>query len=425
MITVGILRALVNSGLDVCAFKTGPDYIDTAFLKAASRKEAGNLDMHLQGKAGTRQSILMGDGECCMIEGAMGYFDGKHNTFENSTYEISRHLKVNSVLVYTPEAEMFTAVPKIKGMSEFQDSTIKGLILNKVSENYYLLLKEQIEKYTSLKVLGYMPELKAIEIESRHLGLVQSMEIEDIEEKMDRAAEAVSKTIDLELLLELMEDIDSEVEVEYPEKREIKVAVAMDKAFSFYYRENLELFSKCCSVEYFSPLVDSSIPECDLLYLGGGYPEVFRQELSGNRSMLSSIRAFAENGGVIFAECGGFMYLTEHIEGSPMVGLFPGGSSMTKRLQRFGYADISLKKDCMLGRKGDRLTCQEFHKSVSEVEGETLYEVMSSCREKTWNCGYSIGNVLAGYPHINFLGNMKAFSNILEFVEKRRGERLK
>lgn len=416
MVTIGILRVLSDMGLDICGFKTGPDYIDTAFIKKALKKDAGNIDIHLEGSEGIKKSLYMGNSEYCVIEGAMGYFDGIYNTFENSSYDISKHIKVNSILVYTPKGEMFSAVPKIKGMADFKGSTIKGIILNRVSENCYRMLKEQIEQYTGLYVLGFVPEIHDIEIKSRHLGLVQSIEINDIENRIEKAAEIIKKNIDIELLIKLMNDVD-DVPVEYPEKRNIKAAIAKDKAFSFYYRENIKLFSSCCSVEYFSPLKDSSIPECDFLYLGGGYPEVFRQELSENKNMLSSIKSFADGGGCIYGECGGFMYLMEYIEDCSMAGIFKGKSILTKSLQRFGYIDIELKADCMMGKKGDKITAHEFHKSISDVKGDTLYSIKKTMGDKTWNCGYSYKNVFAGYPHINFLGNMDSFLSMLDYVE--------
>lgn len=418
-ITLGIIRALKNRGLDVCGFKTGPDYIDAAFIKAASKKYAGNLDMHLMGREGIKKSLSMGEGEYCIIEGAMGYFDGIYNTYENSSYDISKHLKVNGILVYTPKGEMFSAVPKIMGMSGFEGSMIKAVILNRVNESYYKLLKEQIEKYTGLKVLGYVPPIEDVEIKSRHLGLVQSVEIDDIEEKIEKAAGVVSKSLDMDLLVELMTEMN-DLSIKYPGKRNLKVAVALDKAFSFYYRENLRLFDECCSVEYFSPVQDESIPSCDILYLGGGYPEVFREELAANKKMLSSIKKYAEGGGCVYAECGGFMYLMDLIEDCNMAGVFKGKSQLTKSLQRFGYIDIELEKDCMLGRKGDILTAHEFHKSTTEIEGEPIYKIKKTMGDKTWSCGYSYKNVLAGYPHINFLGNIKAFEHMLDYVEQQR-----
>lgn len=421
MATIGIIRALLNMDFDVCGFKTGPDYIDTAFIRKASKKDAGNLDMYLQGRDGVKRSLYMGMGKYCVIEGAMGYFDGLYNTFENSSYDISRFLGINSILVYTPSGEMFSAIPKIKGMAEFEGSTIKGVILNRVSEKFYCMLKAQIEKYTGLSVLGYIPQIDDIKIESRHLGLVQCAEIDDMEDRIEKIASVIRKNIDMKLLVNLMNGVYG-MPYENLEKKNIKTAVALDKAFSFYYRENLKLLSDSCSVEYFSPIEDKSLPRCDFLYIGGGYPEVFRYELSENKEMLSSIKSYAENGGCIYAECGGFMYLTEQIEDCGMVGIFEGKTMLTNNLQRFGYIDIELKSDCMMGKKGDKLTAHEFHKSISDVKGPMLYSIKKTMGNGTWECGYSYKNVLAGYPHINFLGNMNAFLSMLNYVEhhKRR-----
>jgi cobyrinic acid a,c-diamide synthase len=419
MVTIGIIRALLNMDFDVCGFKTGPDYIDTAFIRKTSKKDAGNLDMHLQGKDGVKKSLYMGKGKYCVIEGAMGYFDGLYNTFENSSYDISRFLGVNSILVYTPSGEMFSAIPKIKGMSEFEGSTIKGVILNRVSEKFYGMLKGQIEKYTGLSVLGYIPQIDDIKIESRHLGLVQCAEIDDMGDRIEKIASVVQKNIDMKLLVNLMNDVYG-MPYEHIEKKNIKAAVALDKAFSFYYRENLNLLSDSCSVEYFSPLKDSLLPKCDFLYIGGGYPEVFRYELSKNKKMLSSIKSYAENGGCIYGECGGFMYLTEQIEDCGMVGIFEGKTMLTDKLQRFGYIDIELKSDCMIGKKGDKLTAHEFHKSISDVKGPRLYSIKKTMGNGAWECGYRYKNVLAGYPHINFLGNMNMFLSMLDYVEHHK-----
>lgn len=419
MITIGIIRALINMGIDVCGFKTGPDYIDSAFIKAASKKNSGNLDMHLQGREGLKKSLGMGEGEFCVIEGAMGYFDGIYNTYQNSSYDIARELKVNSILIYTPKGEMFSAIPKIKGMADFEGSQIKGIIINKVGERIFKLLKEQIEKYTGLYVLGYIPQMEDIEIESRHLGLLQSSEVEDMEQRIEKLAYVVRKNIDMERLIKLMEIMPCEP-LNYPQRKNINVAIAMDKAFSFYYRENLKLFEKCCNVEYFSPLIDSNIPKCDFFYLGGGYPEVFKEQLSSNKSMLSSIKSYADNGGCIYAECGGLMYLMEYIEDSRMSGVFKGNSILKKSLQRFGYIDIEIQRDCMLGKKGDVLKGHEFHKSITNIEGDTLYNIKKTMGEGKWCCGYTYKNVVAGYPHISFLGSINSFISILDYAQRKR-----
>jgi len=415
-ISVGITRALLSKGLDVCAFKTGPDYIDRAFLEKASNRRAGNLDMHLQGKEGMLSALSMTTAEYCVIEGAMGYFDGISNTYINSSYDISRELELNSILIYTPKGEMFSAIPKMKGLAEFQDSNIKAVIFNNVGEKHYNMLKEALGMYTDLKVLGYIPKIEEAEFKSRHLGLVQSIEIADIEAKIDAIAKLVLKNIDIDELVKLMRDIEIP-ESPKGKKWDIKVGIAMDNAFSFYYSENIRLLEMACEIEYFSPLQDKTIPVCDLIYLGGGYPEVFVETLVKNKSMLDSIKSFSEKGGFIYAECGGFMYLNKCINGQPMVGVFKGESKMTKGLQRFGYLDMQLKVDCILGKKGDRITAHEFHKSVTQIEEEPIFSISKTLGDAKWECGYLYKNTYGGYPHIHFLGNMDVLNNILEHIE--------
>ena len=170
VITLGIIRAIKNRGLDVSAFKTGPDFIDRKYIGIASGKRASNLDMHLMGREGLIQSIAMNNGDFGVIEGAMGYFDGIYNTYENSSYDISLQLDIPSILVYSPKGEMFSAIPKIKGMVDFSKGRIKGIVINKTNESMYKLLKEQIEKYINIEVLGYLPIDEDLNIESRHLG---------------------------------------------------------------------------------------------------------------------------------------------------------------------------------------------------------------------------------------------------------------
>lgn len=418
-VTLGIIRAFKKRGLNVCGYKTGPDYIDTKFLEKAAGTRAGNLDIHMMGTDGIKNSISMGEGEYGVVEGAMGYFDGIHNTFLNSSYDISKVLNINTILVYTPEGEMFSIIPKIKGMVEFEGSMIKGIILNKVSFSMYHLLKEKIEEYVGIKVLGYVEKDESLKIDSRHLGLIQSDEIENIDEIIDRVSILVEKNVDLDGIVKLMSDVNVSKYI-YPNKRDLRVAIAYDSAFSFYYGEDLRLFENVCDVVYFSPIRDENLPECDLLYLGGGYPELHLQELSANVSMKHSIKDFADNGGCIYAEGGGFMYLMEYIEGYEMCGVFKGSSTMTDRLQRFGYLNMELKKNCLLGEKGDILPGNEFHKSIMEIEGEGVYSISKPMSKRKWECGYEYKNVLAGYPHINFLGNMKAFNHLLDRAQKER-----
>ncbi|KUO72493.1 MAG: cobyrinic acid ac-diamide synthase [Clostridia bacterium BRH_c25] len=418
-LTMGILRAMKNMGLDVCAFKTGPDYIDGAFLGKACKGRNGNLDMHLQGKEGLLSAFSMAAADYCVIEGAMGYFDGIYNTCINSSYDISKELGINSILVYTPKGEMFSAIPKIKGMAEFEASNIKAVIFNNISEKYYEMLKEAVEKHTKLKVLGFLPPMDAVELKSRHLGLVQSIELEDIDFQIEEISKMVSTNIDLDGIIKLMTDINTSRETAIG-KYDVTVAIAKDKAFSFYYSENLSLLEAACDVTCFSPLEDNNLPRCDLLYLGGGYPEVFKEELAKNKAMLSSIKEYSQRGGYIYAECGGFMYLTDSIDGEAMVGVFPGQSMLTETLQNFGYMDIELKADCMLGKKGDKITAHEFHKSVTDVKDDKIFAISKTMGNKKWEGGYIHKNTYGGYPHISFIGNLQVLKNILNSIERNR-----
>ncbi len=421
-LTMGLLRALRNRGLDVCAYKVGPDYIDPAFLAAASGKAVRNLDLHLQGEHGVSYSLAQTPSQYGIIEGVMGYFDGIYNTCQNSSYHLSLLLNSPVVLVYTPTGEMFSAIPKLKGMVEFEESLIQAVIFSNISRHQFHLLKAAVEKYTNLTVLGFVPKLKDAEFKSRHLGLVQSIEICNLNEKIEHIAQVVEEHVAIPEFIDIMQECTLHFAPQpatYCHPREnITVAIAKDQAFSFYYTENLELLEKTCQVIYFSPLHETKLPECDLLYLGGGYPEVFHKELARNISMVRSIRDYAERGGCIYAECGGFMYLTEYVEDIRMVGVFKGKTHLTPTLQRFGYIDIELKKDCLLGRTGDRLTGHEFHKSISDIGGAPVYHIKKTMGTKTWACGYMYKNVLAGYPHLSFLGQPKVLENILNYVEK-------
>ncbi len=420
-VSLGLIRALKIRGLDVCAYKTGPDYIDRAFLEVASDLPVGNLDLHLQTQAGLNFALSKAPAEYCVIEGVMGFFDGISNTFQNSGYDICRRLKLNSCLVYTPKGEMFSAIPKIMGMANFHQSAIKSVLFNNITPRHYHLLKDALENNSDISTIGYLPKLKNATFNSRHLGLVQSSEISDLNLKLDEIAKVMEDTVNLDVIIDLMAPpcISTVDESFSLPPRNISVGIAKDQAFSFYYRENIELLENACRVHYFSPLNDKKLPQCDLLYFGGGYPEVFREQLSRNTSMLSEVRDFGENDGFILAECGGLMYLTEFVENSKMVGLLKGKCRLTSQLQRFGYVDVTLKEDCFLGKQGTQFTGHEFHKSVTTVDYPTLYQVSKTMGNRQWSCGFQYKNTIAGYPHINFIGHIQMINHLLKTVEKK------
>ena len=416
--TLGLLRLLSRTGINVSSFKLGPDYIDKAFLETASNRASYNLDFHLQGETGAQYLLKNNQSDFTVLEAAMGYFDGIYNTYQNSAYDISKKFEIDALLVYSPKGEMFSAIPKILGMCQFKHSRIKGIVFNNITEKYYYLLKDALQEYSNLEVLGYLPKNEKLILPSRHLGLVQNFEIEEIDNIINLAADLIEENIDLQRLIKLsrqpkFQNTNDSLYNLSGKSKKATVAIAKDHAFSFYYQENIDLLEKNTNVIWFSPLDDKRVPECDLLYLGGGYPEVFVEQLSKNEPMLKSIKAYGESGGKIWAECGGFMYLLKEVDGYQMVGLIDGSSQLTNRLQNFGYNNIVLEQDCLVGKKGDALTSHEFHKSLSETALTPIFKISKTGGKNIWSGGYQYKNVCAGFPHFSFLGNPKMFSHLL------------
>lgn len=418
IISLGLIRALKNLGYNISPFKTGPDFVDTKYLSQAANRPAGNLDLYLMGEEGIRQALAMAKGDLALVEGAMGYFDGIHNSYENSSYHISKELDIPAILVYSPKGEMFSAVTKIKGMVDFKGSKIQGVILNKVSKGMYQLLKEQIERHVGVKVLGYLPWIEEAEIKSEILGL----ELSKKEELLDTLADKLSQTIFLKDLINLAQDTEP-ASLNYPRKRDLKIALAYDKAFCFYYRENIRLLEEICQVKYFSPLYDRSIPEADLIYFGAGYPQLYKNQLAENREMIKNLRERALAGQHILAESAGIIYLAEAIEDVKMAGLIQGKVGLIDRLDRFGYVDIELTEDCLLGKEGHRIKGQEFHKTMLDTGEKEIFKITKPMSKRSWVCGYKYKNVLAYFQNINFLGNKKALEHMLNWLEEGREEK--
>jgi cobyrinic acid a,c-diamide synthase len=410
-VTLGLMKALINRGHSVQGYKVGPDYIDPAFHSRITGKASRNLDIYLMGEQGIKASYSRGQGDLGIIEGVMGLYDGKGITTEYSTAHVAKLLKLPVVLVLSPKAQSATLCAEINGLCDFEDINIAGVILNNISESYYRLLKAAIEKNCAVEVFGYIPKDESLSLKSRHLGLVQSSEIDDLESKIQHCSSLIERYVDLDGLIKAFKGCEDFEDPFHLENRGIRTAVALDKAFSFYYRENLELLGELGEVVYFSPLKDKALPEnIDFLYIGGGYPEVFVEELGGNTSMLNSIKSALEGGLRCYAECGGLMYLTGSIEGISTVAFFSGKSEMSGRLQNFGYANISISEENPLLPKGFTINCHEFHKSRVELEEQNIYRVykdMYDCSQKSWTCGYVKNNTLAGYAHVHFFGNLE------------------
>lgn len=411
--TLGLMKALKNRSYDVQGYKVGPDYIDTGFHTEITGKASRNLDIHLMGEEGVKASFSRGKGDLAVVEGVMGLYDGRGLDEECSTYSVSKVLDDAPILlVITPKAQSVTLCAEINGIKNFRNVNIAGVILNCVSESFYNLLKPAIEMHCNLKVFGYVPKDEKLNLESRHLGLVQSIEVGNLNEKINYLAGLIEQHINLDEIIQSFKEVKKFEDNYHLTKRNKKIAIAYDEAFRFYYKENLELLEEVGEVVYFSPIRDKKLPEgIDFLYLGGGYPEVFKEQLSQNTEMLKSIKEALENGLNCYAECGGLMYLTENIDNVNMVGFLKGNSEMTKRLNRFGYATLSVN--------GIEVNCHEFHKSKVNLNEEAIYDVnkTSYTGEKiNWNCGYKKENTLAGYPHVHFFGNIEFIKYLLNEI---------
>lgn len=409
--TLGLMKALKNRNYDVQGYKVGPDYIDTGFHTEITGKVSRNLDLHIMGEEGVKASFSRGKGDLAVVEGVMGLYDGKGLDEECSTYSVSKVLDDSPIiLVITPKAQSVTLCAEINGIKNFRNANIVGVVLNCVSESFYSLLKPAIEMNCGLKVFGYVPKDDELKLESRHLGLVQSVEVEGLNKKINYLAELIEKYINLDEIIESFKDVKKFEDNYHLNRLNKKIAIAYDEAFRFYYKENLELLEEVGEVVYFSPIRDKKLPEnIDFLYLGGGYPEVFKDQLSKNTDMLRSIKEALDKGLNCYAECGGLMYLTENIDSVNMVGFFKGNSEMTKRLNRFGYATLDFNNI--------KINCHEFHKSKVNSNESTVYDITKTtyAGDKVgWKCGYKKKNTLAGYPHVHFFGNIEFIKELLK-----------
>jgi len=417
-VTLGIMKALKNRGYGVQGYKAGPDYIDPAFHSHITGTTSRNLDLFLMGEKGVKAAFSRGQGELGVVEGVMGLYDGKGISTEYSTAHLARTLELPVVLVITPQAQSTTLSAQINGIINFEKTNIVGVILNNISESYYRLLKLSIEKYCGITVFGYLPKNKDLELKSRHLGLIQSSEIEDLDKKIEICARLLENHVDIDALLKCFVETKKYEDNFHIENIKLRTAVAIDSAFSFYYKENLELLEEAGEVVYFSPLKDKKLPkDIDFLYLGGGYPEVFIKELSQNKEMMESIKEALQKGLRCYAECGGLMYLTDKIGEYDAVGFFKGNSQMSTKLQNFGYAEITVEKANPLMKEGLRIKCHEFHKSYVELEEESIYRVTKNNFDNTvkeWTCGYVKNNTLGAYGHIHFFNNLEFLESILK-----------
>jgi len=416
-VTCALLRALKNRRLALQSFKCGPDYIDPMFHREVIGVPARNLDPFFGEPESLRRQLGGAAGKLSVLEGVMGYYDGIGPEGRCSTWDVARATDTPVILVVNVRGMYTSAGAILQGFRDFRpQSGIRGVIFNNASPMLYGDLKK-IAEQAGLRALGYLPRTEEATIGSRHLGLITAGEIEDLQRRLDALGELAEKCLDLDGVLALAGSATSlpVPEAVAPVARGVRIAVARDRAFCFLYEENLRLLEDLgCELVYFSPLTDGHLPEhIGGLYLPGGYPELYLKELSAN-PIKNEIRGAIEGGLPTVAECGGFLYLHDTLDGAAMAGVIHAEAFATKKLQRFGYVNLTAERDNLLCRAGESIRAHEFHYYDSTDNGDTFTAVKPSGK-RSWPCVHASGTLYAGFPHLYFPAN-PAFAE--RFVRK-------
>ena len=421
-ITLGIMHALTLRGLKVQPYKVGPDYIDTGWHQLATHQASFNLDAFMVPEESLHYLFNKHakTADINIIEGVMGLYDG-YGIDPNycSSAGLAKSIACPIILVVEGKAVSTSIAATVKGFQLFQpDVPIVGVIVNRVNtDSHYQLLKNAIETYCQIPVLGHLPNLPELVLPERHLGLVPTEEMGDMKVYWQRLAEVVEQFIEVDRIISLSETDEALVippmVSDNKKYQGLTMAIAQDAAFHFYYQDNLELLKQLgITLVPFSPLTGITLPSCDLVYLGGGFPEVFATQLAANQSMRQSIMDAHQQGIPIYAECGGLMYLGESLlvdeQTYPMVGVLAGYSQMSKGLKRFGYCEAKALEDTLLANKGEILRGHEFHHSEFMTSLSCAFDVCKSKDGeivKQWQGGYQVKNTLASYLHVHFYQN--------------------
>ncbi|WP_370407745.1 cobyrinate a,c-diamide synthase [Tenacibaculum dicentrarchi] len=403
-LTLGLLRLFKRKKYAVQPFKVGPDYIDPKFHQLACNKIGVNLDLFMmtQNQINNNLHFYGKDAEINCIEGVMGLFDGSKKD-KGSTAEMAKKLKTPVLMVIDAKAVAYSVAPLIQGFVNFdKEVQIMGVVFNRVgSERHYTMLKEACNDI-GVQCFGYLSNLKNIEIPSRHLGL-NIQEIEKFDTVINQIADELEKTIDWKAILKASKEIKqvsvSSEKIIQPKK--IKFAVAKDEAFNFIYPQSISAMKTLGTVEFFSPIKDAEIPNCDFIYFAGGYPESYLKELSSNTKMLASIKKFAENNGQIYAECGGMMYLgktiiSENNTAFKMVGIFDFDATITDKKLHLGYRISKINQHIFKGH--------EFHYSslINDTEIPINATITNARDGNTTTKIYRKNKVMASYVHHYF-----------------------
>ncbi len=419
-IVAGLLSALRGRGQNVQSFKVAMDYIDPSYHTWITGRSCRNLDGYLMSEKAVREiySHAAAGSDIAVIEGVRGLYEGYDGDL-GSTAQIAKMLDVPVIFVVDARSITRSAAALVKGYMDFDPHVqIKGVILNKVgSDRHASKARKEIERYAGVEVVGEIRRNDSMHLAMRHLGLVPVLEgktrHEGFEERLNRIRQIVEEGLDIDRILEIARETEPLPEAKpdlYKENnlgKGVSIGVAMDEAFNFYYKDNLEMMELSgAKVVPFSPVHDSALPDVDGIYIGGGYPELYSRELSENRGMLSSLERAHEKDLPIYAECGGLMYLAREIEWDgerhEMAGLVPG---KTRRgsIRVVSYVHGRLAKDCILGPAGSPIMGHEFHHSEMIMDSETEYAIRlerGTGIEGGWD-GVCEGNMVASYSHVH------------------------
>ncbi len=436
-VAVGLMGALARKGRNVQGFKIGPDFLDTSFHTAVTGRPSRNLDSWMIPRKKIPSIFTSGceDADVAIIEGVMGIFDGIDGKSEAaSTSELAKMLNAPVILVIDAYGLAGSAAALVLGYKSLDPKLrLSGVILNRVAgDTHAEMCRDAINRYSKVPVLGAIPVNRDIALPARHLGLVPATEMEN-RKVLDRLIDHVESHVDLDRIEALARSAD---QLRVPEKPQVRremvrdetvIAIARDRAFNFYYQESLDrLVEAGARLEFFSPIEDQVIPEnASGLYIGGGYPEVYASGLAANHAMLDSVAKHAEDGMPIYAECGGFMYLTKSIQDLDgvehrTVGLLDAKTSMVKRLT-LSYTLGKATRPNILTRRGNTVRGHEFHFSALKEltrEAEFAYELKRGIGVGDGRDGWTCYETLASYMHTNFASDERMAERFVDACAK-------
>ena len=411
-ITSAIIYGIKKRGYSIQPFKVGPDYIDPSYLSAISGKDAKNLDVWLMGESELLHSFVKNStSDISVIEGVMGYYDGfGGKTNYASTHHVASLLKSPTILILDASKTARSIAATALGFAKFhRNSRIVGIILNKIGSKKHESMCKQALASLKVPILGSILR-NSESLESRHLGLIPVKEQRSLQNKIRKVSREISDSLDIDKIIQICKNVSElpKVQAKKIKKPIATVAVALDSSFNFYYHDNLEaLRREGAKLKFFSPVTDKKIPKCDLIYIGGGFPEVLGQSLERNTTMRNLIKKHAEEGMPIYAECGGLMYLTKSIDFGKkkykMVGLFDAETQMTKKMT-LNYTEGRITSNCLISGPA-KFRAHEFHYSkIGNLarDAKLVYDLKIGEGISGKKDALSEYNTLASYCHLYF-----------------------